>query len=104
MLLESLDLKLHLVDQYLLLFAYHLALLEALRQLSQLSSHLADLHVWLPVGLLAELPLQLGILHPLSYQLILSFFRRPLVLCRLLQSPLQLHLVLVLQSLVRIAA
>ena len=52
MLLEGLNLKFHLVDEYLLLFAYHLALLEALRQLSQLSCHLADLHVWLPVALL----------------------------------------------------
>ena len=103
MLLQSLDLKLHLVDEYLLLFANLLALLEALRQLGQLPCHLTDLHVWLPVALLVQLPLQLSVLDSLPHQLILRFFSRLLVLCRLLQGSLQLDLVLELQTLMSIA-
>ena len=103
MLLQSLDLKLHLVDEYLLLFADHLALLEALRQLGQLPCHPTYLHIWLPVALLVQLPLQLSVLDSLPHQLILRFFSRPLVFCRLLQGSLQLDLVLELQTLMSIA-
>ena len=52
MLLESLNLQLHLVDEDLLLLADHFALLEAFRELTQLSSHFAYFQVWLSVGLL----------------------------------------------------